>query len=694
MPLMLLPSLWLTPVWGQETNAEKTLPVKAVTLFSSGVSFTLREGEVEGNTSLPLSFRTAQINDILKSLVLLDDKGTVQPVVYGAKDPISRTLQSFAVDVTQPLSRAELLNRLRGRNITVYNKSTGTEGKTGQIVGVETKMVPVENKEPLAVEILSLLTKDDLEWFRLEELERIHFADERINKEFREALTLLATAADDRKRQVQVRFSGQGKRRVRVGYVSESPLWKISYRLLIGGENQEKPFMQGWALVENTTEEDWVNIRLSLVSGQPISFIQDLYQPLYLPRPMVPLDIVASPYPQLAGGTLADKEDVENLAVSAPAEAPVARKAVAAKPSSARAVTGRPRGETSDMAIPEPTAEMAISAEDMESVQAQATGEQAGELFQYNITTPVSLPRQQAAMIPVISQAIGGEKVSLYNADSLPKHPLNAVRLKNNTPLHLKAGAVTVFDGGVYAGDARMEDIPPGDTRLITYAVDLAVEGERQEGNYSSQETAVTIKKGVLNIARKERRETKYVLKNKADSPRTVLVEHPFEPEYTLVAPKEATERTRDRYRFQVVVPAEKSGSLAVVQERLLSEGVALLEGDLTRLEYYATRKEAPAKLKTALEGVVTRRRKVLDLRQELAQTEAEIKSVDQDQDRIRKNMASLDRNSTLYKRYVQELDDQETKIQSLRQKTTTLRSQITTAEKELRAYIDSIVVE
>ena len=187
-----------------------------------------------------------------------------------------------------------------------------------------------------------------------------------------------------------------------------------------------------------------------------------------------------------------------------------------------------------------------------QSVDAQAAGEKAGELFQYNISTPISLPRQQAAMIPVIAQDIETEKVSLYNADTGPKFPMNAVRIHNTTSLHLKGGPVTLFDAGVYAGDARMEDVPPGDSRLITYAVDLSLVCERQNPTMTTNETTVTVKRGVLTANQTLRTETTYTIKSKADKTRNVLVEHPFDPAYTLVAPAKA-EETRTSialYRF------------------------------------------------------------------------------------------------------------------------------------------------
>jgi hypothetical protein len=650
---------------------------------------------------VPLTFRTAQINDILKSLVLLDEKGTVQPAVYGAKDPIGRTLQSFAVDVTQPLSRAELLNRLRGARVTV--ETNGRETLQGQIVGVETRTIPVTAVAPnpvtATVEILTVLGDAGLQSVKLDEVKSIRLLDPHLDHEFREALSLLASGADDKRRPVTLRFSGDGKRRVRVGYVSEAPLWKISYRLLVGGAKgqgesgaDEKPYLQGWALVENTTDDDWNGVQLSLVSGRPVSFIQDLYQPLYLPRPVVPPDVVASPYPQVAEGAIEEKDKnapaAEALASRSAAKA-LAREGGAPAPGGGLGGGGfgAVAGATADSSA------LLYANVARGSVMAQASGEKAGELFRYNITTPVTLPRQQAAMIPVIAQDVDGTKVSIYNADTGPRFPLNAFRLRNNTSLHLKGGPVTVFDEGVYAGDARMEDVPPGDSRLVTYAVDLAVEGERQNAGYANPETSLSIRRGVFIITRRERTETEYTLKNKDSKPRIVLVEHPFSAEYKLVQPESFAVRTSDRYRFELNVPPGGSEKLKVVLERPLSESVGLVDADMNMLQVYVNRGEVPEKIKAALREVLQRRRRVQDLRSQAVVADAAIADIEKDQDRIRKNMAALDKGAALYQRYVKQLDDQETRIQSLRAEATRLRNTAAEADRDLRAYLDTLEV-
>ncbi|MCX6368476.1 MAG: hypothetical protein NTX57_17475 [Armatimonadetes bacterium] len=683
---MILPMIVLAQGPALAKAQESVLPVRAVTLFSSGVAYTQREGRVEGNATMPLTFRTTQINDILKSLVLIDENGKVQPAIYAAKDPVNRTLQSFAVDVTQPLERTALLNRLRGQTIT----ATAASPMTGKLVSVENKTLLGADGKPVSAEFLNLLTERGLSTVRLDQVTDISFNDPKVAREFGEALALLAAGADDKRRSVTLRFEGKGERRVQVGYISEAPLWKMSYRLLLSGvkEGSTVPYLQGWALIENTTDEDWNGVSLTLVSGRPISFIQDLYQPQYIARPVIGADLSVSPLPQLSESVM---EDRSNLAARAAITNSMMR--------GQGGQFGRGGGFGGPGAMPAPSpaaaADKPLDPEAMaESVSAQASGEKQGELFTYKITSPVALPRQQAAMIPVVAQDIAGEKISLYNPTTDTRFPLYAVRLKNNTGLHLKGGPVTLFDGGTYAGDARMLDIPPGDNRILTYAVDLGLQGEVQNKDGSSVETSLTIKRGVLIRARKETMEVVYNFRNKSDKPRTVLVEHPYSAAFKLVAPAKFEERTTSLYRFRVSVPAGKTEALIVKTERPLSETYALLDADVNFIEVTTQRKEGVSvKLKVALEDVLARRRKLQELESQSNERDIEVKQIEQDQSRIRQNMNVLDRNSESYKRYVQQLDEQEIRIQALRKQATELRAQRASAERDLRAFLDKLEI-
>jgi hypothetical protein len=294
-------------------------------------------------------------------------------------------------------------------------------------------------------------------------------------------------------------------------------------------------------------------------------------------------------------------------------------------------------------------------------------------------------------MIPVVAGDVEGEKLSLYNpAEAGSRFPQNAVRLKNTTGLHLKGGPVTLFDGGAYAGDARMEDIPPGDSRLLTYAVDLAIEGDQQQATDKTSVT-LTIRRGVLTVTVRERRETRYTLKSKAARPRQVLIEHPFDPDWTLISPAVPQERAAEWYRFGVRVAPGATETLTVVTEQPRSQTFALLKSDTGILTYYVDNGTAPPEIRSALAEVVRRRARIQEARARADASKSETEAIGREQERIRNNMAALDQNSALYGRYVDELDKQETRIQILREDAQRLRDEAAASEADLRAYLDTL---
>ena len=655
--------------------AGSALPVTAVTLFASGVAHIVREGAVEaGEATVTLNVRTAQVNDLLKSLTLIDPEGEARAVTYPSRDPVERTLQSFAVDVTQNLSRADLLRQVRGAEATV--QTIAGETLAGRIVGAETRSEFIEARVT-TTETLILLSEDGLTAIPLDKIRLLRLLDGRLDREFREALTLLASSSDEERRQITLRFSGEKSRRVRVAYIVEAPLWKVTYRLAL--EDGGKPYLQGWAIVENVTDEDWNGVELALISGRPVSFVQDLYQPLYIHRPVVPPDVIASPFPQTHEGDLQlDAAEEESAAVYSLSAMPVSAAGAAPQRAMMRARSAAPM-QASEM---------------KKSVSAQASGASAGELFEYRIAAPLTLPRQQAAMIPIVAGDWGGQKLSLYNATSDPRFPLNAVRLKNESELHLKGGPVTIFDAGTYAGDARMTNIPPGDERLLTYAVDLAVEGEQQE-TASSGKVIYSIKAGVLVLKRSQRRKTVYTFKSKAKMARTVLVEHPFLEEWKLIEPEKADERTPDRYRFVLSLAPGERKAFTVTVERPVEETVALLTGNMNALWGYVTGGGTISpSVQDALRGAVERRRKIQQSEMQAEALEQERETIHREQERIRGNLATLDKDSALYRRYVGELDKQETRLAELRAEGDALRGKLVGLKDELQAYTDALEID
>jgi len=672
---------------GPEKGAEN-LPLKQVVMFSSGVAFFEHSGQVQGDSQLHLSFKSSNINDLLKSMVLQDlDGGKISTVTYTSRDPVTRTLGTFTINLTHNPSLADLLGQIRGEQVEVDapNRVIGT------IVGVETKRVR-QGDDLAEVPTLNLLTEQGLRSFPLEKITRLKLVNPRLDAELRQALEVLAQGHDDDKKSVQLQFLGNGQRRVRVGYIQEAPIWKTSYRLVLN--DGKEPFLQGWAIVENTTENDWKNVNLTLVSGRPISFIMDLYTPLYVDRPWVQPELYASLRPQTYDQDLDRAEaDFERMA-AAPADAKAAREmrdeqsaryrgAFAGEGKGEGRAAGRPLGGAAPGKIMQPG----------DSVQSMAQAGEVGELFQYVIDTPVSLARRRAAMLPIVNASVKGEKVSIYNPSVQAKHPLNGLQLVNSTGLNLMQGPVTVYDDGVYAGDARIQDLSAGTTRLISYALDLDTEVAPEPANIPSEMVTVRLVRGTLEVVQKYRRTMNYTVKHSGKNGRKVLIEQPLEAGWKLIEPAKAEETTRDLYRFAVQAEPGKPTKLKVTEERVAQNNFAVSNLNDDTIRIYLLNPVVTEDLKKALKTITSKRQAIAELNAERNRLQQQIDAINADQARIRQNMAQLSQSSELYGRYVRKFTQQEDQIETLRTSIARLTGQIDTQQREFNEFLQGLVL-
>jgi hypothetical protein len=675
--------------WAQEppraptatATSQATLPLTKIVLYASGVGYFQRDGRIDGHGQVALRFKVDTVNDLLKSMTIQDfDGGQVSTVTYDSRDPITRTLKSFAIDLTDNAGLGNLLWQMRGERVEVATPNL----VQGVIMGVETKKERVGDKDVIEVEYLNLLTDNGLRSIPLPQVQQLRVTNEQLNAELRQALAVLATSHDTQKKTVTLDFSGQGSRRVRVGYIMATPVWKTSYRLVLS--DTSAPFLQGWALVENTTDEDWQDVRLSLISGRPISFTMDMYEPLYAQRPVVVPEVYATLRPQTygqameaPGEALRESRLQEEGRMAQKREAPgVAAEAPAAPAPQARGMMAEPKSAAP--APPPLTLEQGVAA--------AARAMELGEFFEYAISTPVSLARQKSAMLPIVNEAVEGAKVSIYNQRVHAKHPLYGFRLRNATALYLSQGPMTVFDGGVYAGDARLEDLPPGQERLLSYAMDLKTEVEPVSEPEQRDLVTVSLRKGTLLATQKAIAEKTYNIRNRDQKPHLVLIEHPFRADWQLASPSTATERTREVYRFAVTVDPGPGTRLRVREEKPLQQSVTLSDAGPDVLAYYMRATQVSDKVKQALQRVSTLRDKLDQTVQQRRRFEQQIQEISQEQARMRENMGRLAQNSELYNRYVRKLDQQETEIDKIRKDIETLKGTEEQQRKELNDYL------
>ncbi|MDX1947439.1 MAG: hypothetical protein SFU86_18705 [Pirellulaceae bacterium] len=663
-----LAALALVPVVTADEPAKAEIPLKKVVMFSSGVAFFERTGEVQGNATVDLRFNTRDINDLLKSMVLQDDGGgRISTVSYGSKDPITRTLRTFSIDLTTNPTLSDLLGQIRGERIEI----DAPTAIAGTIVGIERRTRRINEHEAVEVAFLNLLTDEGLRSVALDNVGRIKLANPALDAELRQALLVLAMGKSTDKKAVSLSFTGEGKRPVRVGYIQESPIWKTSYRLVLG---DDKPLLQGWAIIENTTEEDWSGVGLTLISGRPISFVMDLYQPLYATRPEVQPELFASLRPRTYDQDLAGADkDFEKAAQLKRMDAPATAAAAPGSDAFARQ-RGREAAEArKSLAEGEYLAKGAArdsnfdAGEVARSVPSVAQASDVGEMFQYRIATPVTLGRQKSAMLPIVNDSVSAEKLSIYNPGVHAKHPLNGLRLKNTTDLHLMQGPITVFDDGAYAGDAQIQALPAGSERLVSYAMDLDTEVAPTGTNEPEQLVGIKLIRGTLHVSRKYGRKQAYVVKNSGREAKKVLIEYPIDSAWKLLEPAEPAEKTRDLYRFAVAAEPGQPANLTIREERTDTQYIAVNNLDDGSIQFYMRAPVISDKVKTALAEVIKRKAALAMLTAKRAELERQVKVIFDEQNRIRQNMGQLPKDSDLFRRYVTKFDEQESQIEQLR---------------------------
>ncbi len=738
-------------------NATRSLPLTHVVLFSSGVGYFQREGSVEGDARVDLTFRVGDVNDLLKSLVLEDaDQGRVSAVSYDSQEPVEKTLKSFALDLTYNPTVGQLLNQARGEKIEVVLQQTAAgqpATMTGIIMGMEAKQQPHGKEHVVEADVLNLLCSEGLRSVPLSQVQRLRFLNASIDGELRRALEVLAASHDSLKKVVSLNFKGEGQRRVKVGYVTENPMWKASYRLVLNGKDGKKaPHLQGWALVENTSDEDWRDVRMALVSGRPISFQMDLYQPLFIPRPTVEPERFASlrppvynaamnpgnaaapgqgnPGAQFGGGFQGFGGGLGGFQGGMPGMNPFVNRYQLGFNNSGQfnfnAQLGQQGGQAGAQNFdPNSNAFLnqgnRLNYEQLQqrrreqqaaranatrvgsalarldptgSVASLASAEEIGDFFQYSIDDKVTLPRQKSAMLPVVNKGVEASRVSIYNESVQAKFPLLGLRFKNTTDQNLMQGPVTVYEGGSYAGDARVADLQPGEERLLSYAVDLGSEVKTSDKSAPENLMGVKVFKGIVQATHKLRETKTYTVANRSKHDRALIVEHPIRTDWKLVEPAKPNEQSRDVYRFEVQVAAGKTVEHVVVEEFMRRTNLALSTADDRVVRVFLASRVTAPKVKEALEKAVAMKAKQAATKRDLAQMEKQLKAINDDQTRLRANFSRLPPNSAAYKRYLEKFDKQETDIEKLQAQIEQKQEEEKKQQQEYEDYLAGLTVE
>lgn len=643
------------------------LTLKRVMLSSGGLGYFEYEADVEGDATLKLTVALGQVDDVLKSLVVYDDKGGVGGLSLPGREPLAQTFKDLPFDAEALGSPAALLTTLKGAEISVG----GRRALSGRVVSVQEETTSLgDGKATTTRTRVTLMTDRGLQQFILEDAEDLQFTDPVLRAKIGQALVALSGNRARDARTLELATRGQGKRTVRIAYIVEAPVWKASYRLTLPADAAApKAALQGWATVENMSGQDWKDVELTLVSGRPVAFRQALYEAYYVTRPEVPVEVAGKLMPSVDRGGVVMKAEASPPPPPMPTPAPMQR----ARPQGMAAMS-------TDMAV-------AASAVPVEAAEAATQ-------VTFKFPRPVTVANGRTLSIPVIDRQLPAQRLALYEPGTSARNPMAALRLTNDGETGLPPGILTLYErdkaGAVaYVGDARLSALPVGETRLVAYAVDQKIVIEREAAQTERLATG-SIAQGVLRYTNLVRQTATYRVKGPAMEPRQLIITQPRLAGWILAKPDaKDVEVSEGNYRVPFQLPGgDQTQTFEIVQERTVVQELRLLDGPLDRIKLFAQAREFDAKTRDALARIVQLQQAVAEARQRGSKVTADRDQIVQDQARLRENLGQVPANSDLQRRYLASLDKQETELEALKARKAEADKAVEAAESALRTYI------
>lgn len=670
-----------------------TIPLKRVTLYKHGIGHFERRGKFKGPGEIELLCGPEDIDDMLKSLLVLNvEGGGLAAVTYDSAKTLPTRLSEFGFDLRKCHGLLELIAQIKGSPVTI---KVGTTKVEGRVAGLDEVEQAVGDSKVIEQQLLLYCGGTSLKRYGFSSITEITLNDPHLASEIQQQLELLFQSIRKKDRKLlKVELTEAIEREVIIAYSIPNPIWKTSYRMVVDDNN--RVHLQGTAIVDNVQDEDWDEVQIALVSAAPVSFIQPLYDPVQPHRRKIQAQGQTSQGPYVAerAQNFGDGFGGANDAISstnsfelqlherfkANKSSDEGAGAVAASAASWRRLGPLPNQSREAEAV------NVFDAAQLQNVEVEVS--ESGELFEYQISLPVTIPRNSSALIPIVNEQIEGERISLYNAARNTRFPYAALRFKNTTGLVLEAGPVTILEKHSYAGEALLDVLKKDDTRILPFALDQSITVVVRDNFERKPFWRVRAWQGFLYLDYKEETQKTYNLENLSDIDKIVFIEHPVQSTLSLVSAEKPVEVTESFYRFRVPLTPKEAHSLSVVEEGQNYQTVRLEDfdsPDMAAVKWLMDQNFVDKQFHAFLKQVIEKRtviRLLLEQRKTMHEHVAELKA---EQERARENVRTLGSSSERYRTAIDEAED---KIVAGISKLNELTGQITELRKDYIKFI------
>jgi hypothetical protein len=663
------------------------LQLERVVLYRNGIGYFERHGEVSAST-LHIRVRRDQINDLLKSLTVVDKNGQAVSVSMPL-DPETWAAAALSALTPGQGSLAQLLDGLRGTDVTLHT----TLGRVrGRVVLVERIVDEPDPDAPPAPRgggaagpsqrdfKVTVMKGTDLRVVRLSKVRDVTLHDGDLAMQLHRRLDASSGEGMFQQVEVAIRLVGAKSHDVSVSYVVAAPMWKPTYRVVLPESGKGQALLQGWAVVDNTSGEDWSNVKMSLTSGEPIAFQYDLHTPRTVGRSDLTEAGVRRraavalgettygafeqtiPMAEPAQAGEADTYDYDDEAQEAKGDywveeerappkssAKAKREAAGGRAGAGRSAASGPVGGV----VSQPPAD-GTSAVDLDALRrstlADARAKQVSGMTRFDLEERITVPNGSSTMVAILNRQVDAEQTFLYRPGGAgigyDANPYRVVRFKNSTPFVLEPGPISIYTGGSFVGEGLSEAVSTNTSATIPFAVEPSIMVSSTATWDGDEMRLLKISRGVLEVESFSRTTTTWSVKGRpADEAYSVLVRHSKAGwNYELVNPPKGTEVLPDGYLIRVEVPKGQSdGSTVVVEQTPSTTTISIWDfRALPLLETLVLSAELTPDMRAKLQPIVDLRREIGRIDTEVEGLKAQQIELDQRARETRENLEAI----------------------------------------------------
>jgi hypothetical protein len=682
-------------------NQENNLKIEKIIIFKHGISYFQLKGAIEGSGTLELEFTVDEMNDILKSLFVLDtsEKGYISSISYDAALESEQLLKNIMIDIPNVNSFTSLITQLKGAKVSIKLGASASKTKTGTIMGLE-ELEKVKNEIKITEKLLILLTEENGKIVKIpfSEITEFNILNKDIMNDLKFFLdTIIAGIKKDSKKikiHCESEKGDKNEREILVSYLHESPIWKTSYRLIMSKKQEEenKSLLAGYSLIENVTNQDWENIELILVAGMPVSFIYDFYRPIHMKRPVIepPKVLSAKPTEIEEGMEINDYKAYEEEEVMARERSMVGggaqKKMKAPAPRAEPAPSRMPGGLSDEQFI------------DKMKSSTKTETKSLGELFEYRISKPVSIKRKKSALVPILTEEVKAKKILLYNKEQHEKNPDACLEVTNNTDLILERGPVTIIYDDNLAGESILPFMNQGDTRLLNYAVEQAVLVNTEQQSENKNIHKVSFGGAYCYEYFYTSLTNTYKIKNKTEESKILYIDHPKKTEYKFVETPVEPEETANYWRFKLTLKQKEAIEFKLRERKENYSSYYIWnwnkEDILNKVSFYMKKQFIDQELESTLKNIAELLGDLNRVEEKKSKLETEQNQMTEEQTRLRENIKVLGESTqeaTLREKYVNKLTLQENRFEEIKAEIKKLENRIGSLNREIEEKINKL---